>query len=119
MRFRSIAILLGFLLTAQCAFAQGEINLTGTIKSKESGETVPRASVSIIGSNRGTIANKEGAFILPLEKDKQYKLRIRAIGFKPDTVTVQLSTSEARTFTLTTEAIMGKEIVVSSDASRT
>jgi len=100
------------------AQTQNEIRLTGTVKSTESSEVIPRASVSIIGTHEGTIANKEGRFSIALEQGKNYKLRIRAIGYRPDTINITLSTSEERTFTLQVAPIIGKEIVVSGDASR-
>ena len=100
------------------AQTSNEIHLSGSIKSKESGEVIPRASVSIIGTQRGTIANKEGRFNIALEPGKFYKLRIRAIGYKPDTLSLTLVTSEDRVIALSIEPIVGKEIVVSSDASR-
>ncbi len=95
-----------------------EIHLTGIIKSSESGETIPRASISILGTQQGTIANKEGRFSIALEAGKSYRLRIRAIGYKPDTISVNLNSSEEKIISLDIAPIIGKEIIVSSDASR-
>jgi hypothetical protein len=105
---------IGFLF----AQTQNEVHLTGIIKSSETGETISRASVGVIGTSRGTIANSEGRFSIALEKGKAYRLRLRAIGYKPDTISITLDTSTEKTFRLATQAITGSEVVVSSDASR-
>ncbi|MFI5264396.1 MAG: DUF5686 family protein, partial [Candidatus Kapaibacterium sp.] len=109
-----------FLLLANISFAQPStsVQLSGTVKSKETGESIPRASIGILGTQQGTIANKEGSFSISLDKGRSYRLRIRAIGYRPDTISLTLNSSEERTFSLAIEPIIGKEIIISGDASR-
>src|SRR5579872_5892897 len=107
-----------FLWISVFAQTPDEVHLSGVIKSKETGEVLPRASVGILGTQQGTIANKDGQFSITLLKNKPVRIRIRAIGYKPDTIDVTSGTSEVKTIMLSTEAIIGKEIIVSSDASR-
>jgi hypothetical protein len=117
MRFSLFFLCIYFLLTnVTSSFAQ--IKLSGVIKSKENGEIIPRASVGILGSQSGTIANKDGRFSIVLDSGKSYRLRIRAIGYKPDTISLTLNASQEKTIFLSIEPIVGKEIVISSDASR-
>jgi ferric enterobactin receptor len=40
------------------------INVSGVIKDRESGETLPNASIRIAGSNKGTISNTDGYFTI-------------------------------------------------------
>src|SRR5258708_7773524 len=98
MRFRYLFFLFVFLSPFHLLIAQTEsgVYFSGTVKSKETGEAVPRASIGILGSSRGTIANVDGRFSIVIEKGKAYKLRIRAIGFKPDTISVALDSSQER-----------------------
>ena len=100
------------------AQTQSEVYFSGLVKNRETGEPVPRASIGIIGTSRGTIANVEGRFTISLEKGKAYTLRIRAIGYKPDTISVSLDSSQERIIMLSAQSITGGEVVVSSDASR-
>lgn len=113
--FLAIVLLESPIVDAQIS---DQIRLTGIVKSKETGEVIPRASVSIIGTQRGTIANKEGRFGIAVDAGKPCRVRIRAIGYRPDTLSLTLNSSEERIITLSIEPVVGKEIVVSSDASR-
>ncbi len=112
------SIILFFGLSNNIVAQTPELHLNGIVKSKATGEVIPRASIGIIGTQQGTIANKEGRFIIALAPGISYKIRIKAIGYKPDTLSITLNSSEERIITLSIEPIIGKEIIVSGDASR-
>jgi hypothetical protein len=107
-----------FIWVSVFAQTSDEVHFSGVIKSKETGEVIPRASIGILGTQHGTIANKDGQFTITVVKNRAIKLRIRAIGYKPDTIDVTSGTLEVTSILLSTEAVIGKEIIVSSDASR-
>jgi len=112
--------LLIFIFGSEVALSQpsAQVHLSGAITAKETGEPIPRASIGILGTQRGTIANSEGQYSINLEAGKSYKLRVWAIGYAPDTISITAGADLKQNISLATQAITGKEIVVSSDASR-
>lgn len=98
--------------------AQEEVRLSGTITEKRTGEAIPRASISIIGTKKGAIANKDGRYVLTLEPNKRFRLRITAVGFEPDTVEVNIVQDTKRDLSLSATPVKSNEIVIRGDASR-
>lgn len=98
--------------------AQDEVRLTGAITEKRTGDAIPRASISIIGTKKGTIANKDGRYVLSLEPNKRLRLRITAVGFEPDTVEVTISQDTKKDLSLSATPVKSNEIVIRGDASR-
>ncbi len=98
--------------------AQDEAHLTGAITEKRTGDAIPRASISIIGTKKGTIANKDGRYVLSFESDKRIRLRITAVGFEPDTVEVIISQDTRKDLSLSATPVKSNEIVIRGDASR-
>lgn len=92
--------------------------LSGTIKGRQTGEVVPRASIRVLGSSRGAIANSEGKYSITLERGARHRLRVRAIGYRDDTITVSLTESKRQDILLDEQAVTGQEVVVRGDASR-
>ncbi|WP_316802967.1 TonB-dependent receptor [Pedobacter nototheniae] len=56
--------------------------ISGTIKSKSSGETLIAASIKVAGTNQATMSNEYGFYSLTLNKG-HYTIEIKAVGFKP------------------------------------
>jgi hypothetical protein len=112
-----LIILLTFCYTVSL-HAQGTVRLSGSITSKVTGETLSRASVGIIGTKRGTIANADGKYSLVLEKNASVRLRITSLGFEPDTTTISISEDTKRDIQLKPSPAQLEEVVVRSDASR-
>ena len=71
-------VLAGLFLCLGVALAQSEIS--GTVVSSENGEPVVGASITEIGSTRGTISDNKGAF--QLNVDGSAKLKISFLGYK-------------------------------------
>lgn len=57
------------------------VTISGKIKDRESGESIPGASVQIIGMNRGAPTNVEGFFSIPDLPGGSVKLLISSIGY--------------------------------------
>jgi hypothetical protein len=113
----------GLLLSALCAsvvLAQPEstVTLSGSVKNSKTNEAIPRASIMILGSSKGVIANSQGKYSIHLERGKTYRLRIRAIGYRDDTLTITISERTNRDILLEEQAVTGQEVVVRGDASR-
>ena len=62
-------------------FAQN-IKLAGKVVDAETGAPLVGASITINGSNKGTVADVEGKFFLQLEQGKQYSLKISSVGYQ-------------------------------------
>ncbi|WP_420154972.1 SusC/RagA family TonB-linked outer membrane protein [Siphonobacter sp.] len=66
-----------FLLTGNLAFAQG---ITGTVTSNDAKQGIPGASVTIKGTNLGTVTNADGQYTLRFE-GKTGTLVVSSIGY--------------------------------------
>jgi thiol-disulfide isomerase/thioredoxin len=68
------------LITSVSGFAQNK--LTGKIIDAQTGESVPFASVGILGTTKGTSANEDGIFSIFVEPD--LTLKITCIGYESE-----------------------------------
>ncbi len=110
-----LCICLASIVTAQ---TENTAVLSGTIKGRQTGEVIPRASIRVLGSSRGAIANSEGKYSIALVRGASHRLRVRAIGYRDDTITVSLTESKCQDIMLDEQAVTGQEVVVRGDASR-
>ncbi|HET9136001.1 MAG TPA: carboxypeptidase-like regulatory domain-containing protein, partial [Candidatus Kapabacteria bacterium] len=95
-----------------------KVKLTGRIIASDTHETIPGASLSILGTSRGARSNKLGSYLLELDAEQEYRIRISSLGYKTDTIHVKVSKSEIRDFTLKVSPLQASEITISADASR-
>lgn len=70
--------------------AQQKFTVSGSIKSKRSGETLIGASIRISNGNTGTVSNEYGFFSLTLPAGK-YTLEIQAVGLQPQVKEIELN----------------------------
>jgi hypothetical protein len=61
--------------------AQGDYEISGVVKDKNTGEGIPFATVFFPGSDVGTPADLDGKFSLPFKKPPSDTLRVTAIGY--------------------------------------
>ncbi len=110
MIFRNTLVIL-FCLVAISSFAQ---TITGTVKS-QSGEAIGFASVVVLNSSVGTVADKDGKFSLALGKGT-YQLQVSTIGYatKIQPVTV-VNQTQTVTITLADNTNALSEVVVTAD----
>jgi hypothetical protein len=93
--------------------------LSGAIHDRASGEGIPGATLHILGTSRGARTNADGRFHLVLDSGVKYSIRITALGYRPDTLWVQLFKDKSENIQLTVAPIIGAQITVSAEASRT
>ncbi len=67
-----------------------KFTLSGTIKSKASGETLIAASIKVAGTNQATMSNEYGFYSITLNKGN-YPIEIKAVGFKTYKTSVELN----------------------------
>lgn len=96
---------------------QAQVVLTGTVKSKGSGETVSAVSVTVKGTTRGTFTDDKGTFRLTVDK-LPVTLVFSSIGFADEEVNVTAAGPEINV-TLTEKAELGQEVVVSATRTST
>lgn len=88
--------------------------ITGKLTNSKSNEPIVSASVRLLGTNRGTYANKEGVFKLPNVKLGD-KLKFSSIGFKSKTI--EIRNFDYLTLKLDEEDIKMSEATVTADIS--
>lgn len=85
-----VLLVLSLFTTTQKTFAQKKFTISGTITSKNSGESIIGASIKVLNSNFGTTSNEYGFYSLLLAADT-YQVVYSAVGKTPDTVQINLS----------------------------
>lgn len=95
-------------------FAQ--TNLTGKVTDKQTGESLPGASITIVGKNLGTTTDFDGNYKLTVSLNTPFTLEVSSVGFESITIEVTKS-DQTLNFKLEEAAEALDEVVVS--ASRT
>jgi len=96
------------------SWSTGAYELRGTVRDSVTGEPLASANVRVAASTRGTIANVNGRFVLPLDPGT-YRVIISSIGYRPDTLAIDLTGSLVRDVMLQPSEIVLPEIVVTSE----
>ena len=99
-----------FLLSSTLVFPQQK-TLTGKVTDNKTGENLSYANVRLQGTTIGTAANLEGTFEFKLIPGK-YVVIASFIGYKSDTVAVNLTSDKSIDFSLETIPVRLKEITV-------
>lgn len=70
-----------FLMIGNLAVAQNG-SIKGSVKDITNGEAVIGATVAIVGTTTGVMADIEGDFLIPIVKVGSYKIKISIVGYK-------------------------------------
>ncbi len=87
-----LRFIVGLLLVAEGVFAQHE--LSGYVSG--AGETIPGATVRVLGTDHGAVTDVKGYFELTNLQAGTYKLEVRFIGFMPSVSMVQVGTNSSK-----------------------
>lgn len=89
----------------------------GRIQEKHSKESVPYATVQIIGQKGGAVSQDDGSFILNNIKAGTYKLKVRALGYKTKEIQVSVFASKSTQTDVVLEeaSFIVDEVVVSAN----
>ncbi len=113
-----IAILLLALPTSMLAQIKNHFSLSGTIKDKATGETLPGATVSFLElPGTGISTNAYGYYSINVPEGNYTVLAIYT-GYKIDTLHLELKNDEQHNFGLKVSANELNEVVVKSSSSR-
>ncbi|XWW47846.1 carboxypeptidase-like regulatory domain-containing protein [Fibrella sp. USSR17] len=106
-------LLLPLLCTLFCAFSSlAQTRLTGTVKDDRS-QPIPGVNLLIKGSNTGTVTDRDGAFTLESSQTPPFTVVVSFVGYARREIPVT-SASQVLTVSLTEEAILADEVVVSA-----
>ncbi len=101
------------LFTAMAAIASSG-TLAGRVVDSDTGKPVIGASVQIVGTRTGTVADLDGRFELLSVPTGPVTLRVTAVGFEPVELTTTIASDSGTSLSveLVSHAIEGKTIVV-------
>lgn len=98
------AFIMIFLCLAYFSKAQEKYTISGSIKAKKSGETMIGVTVSTVElPTTGAVCNEYGFYSMTLEKG-EYHFIYRYIGYKTDTIAVNLNANKKMDVLLSEEA---------------
>lgn len=99
------------LLLSQWAIAQN--NIQGIIQDAESGTPLPGATITLEGTQKGTISDQNGAFQLNNLNQKTADLRISFVGYTTKMINLQLPLQDQLTIGLVPMTFTTEEFIVS------
>jgi outer membrane receptor for ferrienterochelin and colicins len=111
-----VLIFMGMGLYASNLAEEGSL-IFGQVLVKGSKETIPYASIQIMGRSYGVISNENGRFAFKKLPAGKYNLKVACVGYKPlvKTIIVKLDSKEELQFSLEEDAVMTDEVVVSAN----
>jgi hypothetical protein len=110
-----ICSLIIFLLAGSFAQAQQKFTISGTVKSKKTGETIIGASVKLLNKPGGTASNEYGFYSITLSKGS-YSIEVSAVSKKPDTLRIEMDKDIRLNVSLEDESKNLSDVVVVSRA---
>ncbi len=93
--------------------AQHSYTISGTVKSKNTGETIIGASVRMVNQQGGTSSNEYGFYSLTLPQGN-YQLEVGFVGKKRDTLNINLNKNSQQNIFLEDEITSLQNVVVSA-----
>lgn len=93
-------------------------NIKGKITDSQTGESLPSATIVIEGTNRGTISDIRGEYLISGLTEGTHKLTFSYIGYEKQTIEVEVG-KETITLdvALATLSIQGEEVTVTAQAA--
>jgi hypothetical protein len=112
-----LVIILLFLWTGFANLAYGLVTVSGKIRDKETGESIPLASVAVAGTTRGAVANVEGFFSIPDLEPGPITLVIMCMGYGRLDRKLNLTEGDDQNLSvfLTPEVILIEPVVVEAE----
>lgn len=94
-RMSLLAVLIGVLMTPT-VYAQQRATLTGIVTDAETGQTLPGASVLLVGTTQGTATDADGRYTIADIAPGTYTVQASFTGFQTTTTSVTLAAGETR-----------------------
>jgi hypothetical protein len=90
------------------------VTIRGTVRDSATGEALSAATIRLLGTARGTIANAEGMFAIDVPIGTS-TLVVSSLAYSPDTLAVSSAYAGSYDILLAPSAIILPEVVVSSE----
>jgi outer membrane cobalamin receptor len=104
-------------------FSQQTSTLSGFVRDKHTGESLPFANILVKGTTMGASTNIDGYYAIPKIAPGKYQLRVSLVGYRDQTVDAVVGTGAnlVKNILLVSTAIEVQEVVVSAekDAEKT
>lgn len=110
MNMKRILALVVLVIWSQLSVAQN-VTLSGYVKSSNTGETLPAATIYISGLNKGVKANMYGFYSITVPKGT-YDIRVTYIGFAEKTESIAILDNLKKTFELSRKTTLKKKVVI-------
>ncbi|MGH7476115.1 MAG: SusC/RagA family TonB-linked outer membrane protein [Longimicrobiales bacterium] len=104
----------GLIVSTPPADAQQQ-SVGGVVVSAQTQQPLAGAQISVVGTNRGTIAGPDGRFLVPGITDPEVTLQVTMIGYRSETRAVPVGQLDVR-FELRESAVELDQIVVTGTA---
>lgn len=95
-----LLLLLSLIISVERTSAQKRYTISGTIKSRNNGESIIGASVKVLNSINGTTSNEYGFYSILLVPNT-YQIVYSALGKTPDTLSINLRSNIEKNISLT------------------
>jgi len=95
-----VVLLPAMLLSTEEAFSQGRGVISGTVLDGYTNTTLPGATISIAGTQRGTASDINGRFEITDVPSGNVNLEISFVGFLSEQMSVQLGDGETKSITI-------------------
>ncbi len=111
--------LIVLIFTSTLIYAQqknGQVE--GTVKDVATGEVLPFASVSFLGTTNGTITNDKGFYSIGNIKPGSYKIKVTYVSYTDTTVEVHVGAGQVlvKNIALSFETTMTEEVTITAQA---
>lgn len=107
------SLLFCLMMAAQILQAQ-KSDVRGSVVDSASGEKIPYATVSVLGTNRGAVTNNNGFYLIANLPAGTYDIVATSLGFLPSTKTVVVRTGQPQTvnFRLQSQPVEVHEVII-------
>ena len=82
LRRNGLLMLIAAFCLLACSDVWALVTVSGKIRDKETGESIPGVTVQVAGTKRGAAANVEGFFSIPSLEPGTITLSFNALGYK-------------------------------------
>ena len=114
--FKRLLFISLFLISFSAVYAQ-RLTISGYVKDASNGETLPGAAITIKELNKGAVTNEYGFYSITIPAGN-YTTIITYLGYKPQVDSVNLKQNIRKNYTLTSNSIVSKEVVVTAESAK-